>query len=107
MKGVRTVLMIVIVCCALPVFGGQHCKTVTDLLDKHVVRYRAYNGTIRGCEVKPEYYTNVHKMNRGRMLRRDIMKVCEGSPISSPRTGPSFEICPYRKKKPSSDKQAD
>ena len=76
----------------------QKCLTRKEFADKHVVRYRAYNNTIRGCIVPAKFYTQQHKMNRGRLKRTYIIEMCEGEPKTSPRIGNSFQICPYEKK---------
>ncbi len=78
----------------------QKCLTRKEIMDKHVVRYRAYNNTTRGCVVPAKFYTQQHKMNRGRLKRRFKIDMCEGDPRTSPRIGNSFQICPYERKKP-------
>ncbi len=88
----------------LLVFGGPHaivaqqCTPRSEIRDKHVVRYRAYNGTFRGCEVTPNFYTQQHKRNRGKLSRSFLIEICEGNPRTSPRIGRSFEICPFKSK---------
>ncbi|MBU3914039.1 hypothetical protein KKA14_00720 [bacterium] len=76
----------------------QKCLTRNEFMDKHVVRYRAFDNTIRGCVVPASFYTQQHKMNRGRLKRGFIIELCEGEPKTSPRIGNSFEICPHEKK---------
>lgn len=75
--------------------SGEECVPRSELRDKHVVTYLAYNGTLRGCLVSPNFYTQQHKMNRGNLSRKFIIEICEGEPRTSPRAGDSFEICPY------------
>ena len=77
---------------------GQDCIPREDLRDKHVVSYQAYNRTIRGCVVTPNFYTQQHKMGRGKLSRKFIIEVCEGEPRTSPRIGDSFQICPHIQK---------
>jgi hypothetical protein len=76
-------------------FALEKCIPRKDLRDKHVVSYRSYNGTTRGCVVNPNFFTQQRKMGRGKMSRKFIIEICEGEPKTSPREGRSFEICPH------------
>ena len=86
----------------------QKCKTRQEIMDKHVVFYRAYNNTTRGCQVTPNFYTQQHKQGRGHLSRRFIIKICEGEPKTSPRIGQSFQICPPpSKRKPEKENEKE
>ncbi len=95
MKKVWIVLATFIVFISVEGFAQVECIPKKDLRDKHVVSYRAYNGTTRGCVVTPNFFTQQRKMGRGRMSRKFIIEICEGEPKTSPRIGRSFEICPH------------
>ncbi len=83
------------------------CIPKKELMDKHVVTYKSYSGTLRGCVVSPNFYTQQHKKGRGRLSRKFIISICEGEPRTSPRVGNSFEICPHISKKQSKESPQD
>ena len=94
----KSVLIIFAACFVLfyiDSFAVEDCIPKRDLRDKHVVTYKAYNGTVRGCVVKANFFTQQRKQGRGRMSRKFIIQICEGEPKTSPRVGRSFEICPH------------
>ncbi len=92
-------MMLIFTLIAGNTLAEQDCIMRKDFADKHVIRYRAYNNTIRGCVVTGEFYTQQHKMKRGNLSRKYIIEVCEGDPRTSPRIGKSFRICPHQPKK--------
>lgn len=91
-------MSILVILGSTELFAQQDCITRKELKDKHVVTYQAYNGTIRGCIVSPNFYTQQHKQGRGNLSRTFVIDICEGEPRTSPRVGNSFEICKYHYK---------
>ena len=98
MKKMWLVMLSMIVLLLTEVQAQEDCIPRKELMDKHVVTYLSFNGTIRGCVVDSGFYTLQHKKGRGRLSRQFIISICEGEPRTSPRVGDSFEICSSRSK---------
>lgn len=97
MKSTWLILTLLLIFLSETLLAVPPCVPRKQLRDRHVVTYQAYNGTLRGCVVTPNFYTQQHKQGRGKLSRLFIVEICEGEPRTSPRIGDSFEICPYRR----------
>jgi hypothetical protein len=108
MKKTWAIIPFLIIVFTIEARAVPECIPRKDLRDKHVVFYLAYNNTLRGCVVDPNFYTQRKKKGRGKLTRRLIVEICEGEPRTSPREGKSFEVCSALskpKKKPEEEQE--
>ena len=72
------------------------CKKEAEIRNLHIIRYRAVDGSPRGCLVPAYFFTQIKKQ-RARLTGAKKLQICEGHYQYSPRIGNSFAICPYKR----------
>ena len=72
------------------------CKKEAEIRNQHIIRYRAVDGSPRGCLVPADFFTQIKKQ-RARLTGAKKLQICEGNYLYSPRIGNSFAICPYNR----------
>ena len=72
------------------------CKKEAEIRNLHIIRYRAIDGSPRGCLVPAYFFTQIKKQ-RARLTGAKKIQICEGNYRYSPREGNSFAICPYKR----------
>jgi len=71
------------------------CKEEKEIRNQHIIRYRAVDGSARGCLVPAKFFTEIKKQ-RARLTGAKKLEICEGNYLYSPRIGDSFGICPLK-----------
>ena len=93
----RTFLIILL---CLTLFSGNlsaqitvpPCKPEKEIRNQHILRYRAVDGSTRGCLVPAKFFTEIKKQ-RSNLTGAKKLQICEGNYLYSPRIGDSFAIC--------------